>query len=126
MTALFSAYALGFLRDRGGLLMTLVLPPVVYLLFAAIFGAAARGDVQSVVVLNDSALTVQSRSIHSGLEATSGQRLLTAADVAAVEAAVRDGRADVGVVLRRSAGPLPVVEVLSLSLIHISEPTRRQ
>lgn len=113
MTALFSAYALGFLRDRGGLLMTLVLPPVVYLLFAAIFGAAARGDVQSVVVLNDSALTVQSRSIHSGLEATSGQRLLTAADVAAVEAAVRDGRADVGVVLRRSAGPLPVVEVLS-------------
>ena len=102
MTALFSAYALGFLRDRGGLLMTLVLPPVVYLLFAAIFGAAARGDVQSVVVLNDSALTVQSRSIHSGLEETSGQRLLTAADVAAVEAAVRDGRADVGVVLRRS------------------------
>jgi ABC-2 type transport system permease protein len=47
------------------------------------------------------------------LEETSGQRLLTAADVAAVEAAVRDGRADVGVVLRRSAGPLPVVEVLS-------------
>ena len=35
--------------------LTLVLPPLVYLLFAAVFGAGARGDIDASVALHDAA-----------------------------------------------------------------------
>ncbi|WP_421729629.1 ABC transporter permease [Brevundimonas sp.] len=113
MIAIIIAYGRSFLRDRAGLAMTLILPPVVYLLFAAIFGAGARGEIESTVFLHDAARTTQSRVIEIGLKSALGDRLTLVPDAASVEAAVIDGRSDAGVLILPSQGPEPLIEVVS-------------
>jgi len=113
MIAVFQACALGFLRDRAGMVMTLLLPPLVYLLFAAVFGAGARGEIDPSIALHDSAATSASHAVEAGLRARPGSRLTVLADVNAVESAVVEGRADAGLILRPGVSASPEAEILS-------------
>jgi len=65
--AVAGAWARGFWRDRAGVVLTLLLPPLVYLLFAAIFGAGARGEIDTSVVLHDAARTPVTAAMHDAL-----------------------------------------------------------
>ncbi|KAK0360940.1 hypothetical protein LTR94_025346, partial [Friedmanniomyces endolithicus] len=47
--------------------LTLVLPPLVYLLFAAVFGAGARGDIDASVALHDAARTPATAAVGEAL-----------------------------------------------------------
>lgn len=114
MIAVFSAWALSFVRDRGGLVFTLALPALVYLLFAAIFGAGVRGEVSAVVGLHDQVRSARSEVVARALETRVADRLVEVADGEALERAVVEGRVDVGV--RITAGPDgPQVTVLTPS-----------
>ena len=112
MIAIIEAYARSFLRDRPGLALTLLLPPVIYLLFAAIFGASGRGDIDASVSFADLARRPASHAVSMAMR-QSFDRLSEHESAAAVEANVIDGRADAGVILL-DGGPLGLrVEVLA-------------
>lgn len=100
MIAIFLACLRTFLRDRAGLAMTLLLPPLVYLMFAAIFGASARGEIDVRVVTFDSVGSPGSLAIGRALEQAYGSRLVTVSSIPDLESAVREGQADAGVLLR--------------------------
>ena len=113
MIAVFQACALSFLRDRAGMVMTLLLPPLVYLLFASVFGAGAKGEIDPSIALHDMAPTLPSRGIEAELRARLGSRLTVLSNPSAVETAVVEGRSDAGLILRPGTGTSPEVEILS-------------
>ena len=113
MMAVAGAWAKGFWRDRAGVVLTLLLPPLVYLLFAAIFGAGARGEIDTAVVLHDAARTPATAALQDALARDLGPRLRTVEDAAELERSVIDGRADAGVLVRPSAASAPQVVVVS-------------
>lgn len=113
MIALYVAHARSFLRDPAGLLLTLALPPIVYLMFAAIFGAAAGGDLDLRIALYDTAKSPASLAIAQRLVDRHGDRVLMTSDPVAVDQRVLGGAADVGVILGPCA-PAPVcIEVVA-------------
>lgn len=112
MIAIIEAYARGFVRDRPGLALTLLLPPIIYLLFAAIFGASGRGDIDASVSFASLSRAPASQAVQMAMR-KSFDRLSEHDSVAAVEAAVVNGLADAGVIIR-DGGPLGVrIEVLA-------------
>lgn len=113
MMAVAGAWARGFWRDRAGVVLTLLLPPLVYLLFAAIFGAGARGEIDTAVVMHDAARTPATAAMQDALARDMGARLRTAEDASELERAVIDGRADAGILIRPSVGRPPQVVVVS-------------
>ncbi|MFN3668992.1 MAG: ABC transporter permease [Brevundimonas sp.] len=113
MTAIFLAFIRSFVRDRPGLAMTLLLPPLVFLLFAAIFGGSARGEIDSSVVIFDAAPTARSLAFRQGLAQIYGDRLTGVESLVQLEQAVASGRADAGVVVHRGGGAEPRVELVT-------------
>lgn len=118
--AILRALVLGLWRDRGALVMSFVLPVVVFLVFAAIFAGATGDQLRLRVAIVDEAGSPLSARLASALAASDSLRVVPVAstDAAGVAAAVADGRADAGVVLRRDGralddligeGPAPVL-----------------
>ncbi|WP_454915751.1 ABC transporter permease [Xanthobacter sediminis] len=107
MGAIMGAMALTLLRDRGALMMTFVLPPLLFLLFAAIFSGAG-GDAGTLSVA--AARRTDAPAAAAFLDALAAQpdtavTLLSGADAEAqVEARVQAGRADVGLIVRDDPG----------------------
>lgn len=94
-------------RDRGALVMGFVLPVVVFVVFAAIFGGASGNTLLLRVVVADELQTAESRRL---VEALSTLKTVTVtAQVparAAAEQVVAEGAADAGLVLPAGARPL--------------------
>ena len=107
--------ALTFWRDRSGLVLAFVLPPVVFLVFAAVFGAGASGRIDVRAGLVDQVGSPQSRRLATVLRARLGGRLTTARDPAALADEVALGREDAGLVIRGDlrADPHPLVVLAS-------------
>ncbi|MEM9027791.1 MAG: ABC transporter permease [Pseudomonadota bacterium] len=110
--AIFCAMALTLIRDRAGLAMAFILPPLVFLIFAVIFSAASGGDLDIRVAVVDELKSPQSerlvdrlladrRLIRVGLE--TGADSVSADDVVGW---VRSGAVDVGIMIRKDARPL--------------------
>ena len=104
--AIFKVMVLGLVRDRGTLVMSFVLPPLIYLIFASIF-AGAMGDTLAVrVALLDE---VKSETTMRLARALREDTALHAAfrdpqSRAELELQIRTDQADVGVVLRADPG----------------------
>lgn len=113
MMAVAGAWAKSFWRDRPGVVLTLLLPPLVYLLFAAIFGASARGEIDTAVALYDAARTPETARMHQALESGMVARLRAVEDEGELERAVLDGRADAGILIRPSTSGPPQVSIVS-------------
>ena len=113
MMAVAGAWAKGFWRDRAGVILTLLLPPLVYLLFAAIFGAGARGDIDTTVVLHDASRTPATAAIREAVSRDMGDRLRIIDDREAFDRAVIDGRADAGILIRPSPQGPPKLVIFS-------------
>ena len=94
-------------RDRGALVMGFVLPVVVFVVFAAIFGGASGNTLLLRVVVADELHTPESRRL---VEALSTLTTITVtaqvANRAAAEQQVAEGAADAGLVLPAGARPL--------------------
>ncbi len=106
--------ALGLWRDRAGLVLAFVLPPVVFIVFASVFGAGASGklDVRAGVV--DRTASAQSHRLTRALDQVLGGRLTLYPDRPALLDAVENGRVDAGVLLAGDLGvdPAPVTVLI--------------
>lgn len=103
-------------RDKVALLLTFVLPPLLFLAFAAIFSNAPGHDIKLKLVTADLARTPATRRLTAALERMPALRVIplargTAADVADL---VRRGSGDAGLVISTDLavhGPTPLVVV---------------
>ena len=102
--------ALSLWRDRAGLVLVFVLPPMVFVVFASVFrtGASGRLDIRAEVV--DQTNSADSGRLVNSLQRRLGGRLTRSPDVAALEDAIESGRADAGLVLQGdlASAPTPV------------------
>jgi ABC-2 type transport system permease protein len=99
--------ALSLWRDRAGLVLVFVLPPLVFFVFALVFGAgaSARIDVRAGVV--DQIGSDDSRQLIASLQRRLDGRLTPEPNVAALEDRIESGRADAGLVLHGDLGETP-------------------
>jgi len=111
--------ALSLWRDRAGLVLVFVLPPLVFIVFASVFSAGASGrlDIRAGVV--DQTDNADSGRLIGSLQRRLGGRLSRSPDVAALEDAIESGKADAGLVLHGDLADTPTPVTV---LIH---PGRR-
>ncbi len=117
--AIMRAMALTLLRDRGALAMTFVLPALLFLLFAAIFGSTGGENAIVTVAAARQSPAAGARDLVAALARAPDIRLAEmSAD--AVEAAVASGAADVGLVVREDPGAVTQAP----PLVVITDPGR--
>lgn len=102
--AMFRVMALELWRDRGALVMTFLLPPLVFLIFSAVFSGATGEDIKLKLAVADEARTVDSRRLLSALVADVDVRADDVASGDEVRRLVRAGRADAGLIIRADPG----------------------
>ncbi|MCC5811926.1 MAG: ABC transporter permease [Ectothiorhodospiraceae bacterium] len=100
---------LGLLRDRGALAMAFILPPIIFVIFAAIFAGASGDEMRLRIVIADLVDDASSQALVTALQRD--EQLRAHADAAMdepeVRRRVRMGEADVGVVIQEPlAAPL--------------------
>jgi ABC-2 type transport system permease protein len=91
--------ALSLWRDRAGLVLVFVLPPVVFIVFASVFGRGTSGSLDIGAAVVDQADSADSHQLIEDLRQRLGGRLFPAPDVAGLEDAIQSGRADAGLLL---------------------------
>lgn len=117
---MFKVMALYLWRDRAALAMAFFLPPLVFLIFSAVFAGMSGADVKLQVAVADLAHTRASARLQAALLADKDLRAEAAnpATLAAVRAQVRSGRADAGLVIRADpAAP-------GSPILILADPTR--
>lgn len=104
--AMFRVMALELWRDRGALVMTFLLPPLVFLIFSAVFAGTTGEDIKLKLVVADEAHTADSRRLVKALLADPDLRAEAAAPGtgAEVRRMVKAGRADAGLIVRSDPG----------------------
>lgn len=112
--AMLRVMALSLIRDRGALVMAFLLPPSIFVIFAAIFSGTSGDELRLQVVLGVSERSRLTERLETALRAEPWLRILphTVADKGAVAAAVESGQADVGLLLRgdlTATGAAPTV-----------------
>ena len=100
--AMVRVMALELWRDRAALIMTFLLPPLVFLIFSSVFAGATGEDIKPKLAVADLAQTETTGRLLKALLASSEIRAeaVTPATIAAVRAQVKSGQADAGLVLR--------------------------
>ena len=116
--AVFQVMILRIFRDPGALLLTFVLPGVIYIIFATIFSNAGGGELSLRVALADEIQTEASETVRERLKAAGTVTLLRSPEEA--EERVRLGVDDVGLVI--SADP---ASAGTDAFIIIEEPGRK-
>ncbi len=120
--AVVRTLALALARDRGALVMSFVLPAIVFLVFAAILSGATGDDLRIRVALANEAAGPLAARLVEALAHDDSLRLMgrIATDGDRVDQAVAAGGADAGIVIRRDGralddlvgdGPAPVLVV---------------
>lgn len=110
--AVLQSLTLALWRDRGALVMSFVLPILVFIVFAAIFGGATGEQLRLRVAVADEARSPLSIRLADAVRHSADLRIVTPPagdDVVTaswVTAQVQGGAADVGLVIRRDARPL--------------------
>ncbi len=124
--AVFKAMFLGFVRDRGALAMSFVLPVAFFLVFAAIFANASGQNLRLKLALADEVGSDASARLF-GAVAADPSVLRVGGDLAAdqVRDLVRRGTADVGLVMRQGGAPLGEIGGAGKPpLLLVLDPTR--
>lgn len=83
--------ALSLLRDRAGLVLVFVLPPLVFIVFATVFSAGASGQLDIRVGVVDQIGSADSQQLVYSLQRRLSGRLTRSPNVAALEDADRIG-----------------------------------
>ncbi len=100
IAAMVRVMALGLWRDRGALIMTFVLPPLVFLIFSSVFAGTTGDDIQLKLAVADTARTADSGRLAAALAASPEVRAEPAATADEVRRRVKAGQADAGLVIR--------------------------
>jgi ABC-2 type transport system permease protein len=118
--AMFRVMALDLWRDRPALILTFVLPSIVFLIFSAVFAGATGLDVKLKVAVADTARTPGAERLTQALLADKDLRAerVSPETRAGVEAAVRSGHDDAGVLVR--ADPAAA----GTPLVILADPSR--
>ena len=102
--AILRVMMLGLVRDRGALILAFVLPPAIFVIFAAIFAGASGGQLRLNVALagaSTAALEVDAtRKLVATLEGQPALRMRRVESEAALRDTVRSGDVDVGILVR--------------------------
>jgi len=94
---------LGIVRDRGAFTMAFVLPPAIFIIFAAIFSGASGDEMRLSVAVVDAVQSSESRGLVSALRGEPALRVQSSSvDESEVRAEVSSGVVDVGLVIRGS------------------------
>jgi ABC-2 type transport system permease protein len=99
--------ALGLWRDRAGLMLVFVLPPLMFIVFATVFSAGASGRLDIRVGVVDQVGSVDGQQLVSSLQRRFGRRLTRSSNVATLEDAIESGRVDAGLVLHGDLADVP-------------------
>lgn len=92
-------------RDRASLILTFVLPPLIFVVLAAIFSGATGTELRLHVAVLDVSASASGQRLSQALQHQATFRVtLASGDAAGLEATVRDGGADVGVLIRADLG----------------------
>jgi ABC-2 type transport system permease protein len=107
--AVFRVMLFGLIRDRGALVMAFVLPPLIYMIFAAIFAGTSGDELRlRVAVLDQVGNPVTARLVKAiQAEPTFRPPARAPASVADLEEMVRTGDVDVGIVVRADLAGAP-------------------
>lgn len=121
MFAVTRVMALHLIRDRGALAMAFVLPPIIFLIFAAIFSGATGDELRLKVAFGMTQPTELSNRLETALRAEPSLRFLSARfdDQQEIAKQVENGNADVGMFVR---GDLR--ETNSAPLIVLVDPAK--
>jgi len=100
--AMVRVMALRLMRDRAALVMAFLLPPLVFLIFSAVFAGAMGESVRLSVAIADLARTAESRRLANALLTDRSLRAeaVTPPTLPRVSARVKSGADDAGVVIR--------------------------
>ena len=125
-SAIFIAMWWTLLRDRGALIMGFVLPPIVFVIFATIFSATSGGELNVSVAIYDARGSQTSQRLTEALRARDTVKAVTPAPASPAEVTqwVRDGTADVGIVVRANTTPFGKLSDGPPPLLIIAEPSR--
>jgi ABC-2 type transport system permease protein len=106
--------ALGLWRDKGGLVLAFVLPPVVFIVFASVFAAGANGKLDVRAGLVDPTPSADTRRLTKALDRQLGGRLASYPDRPALLEALDSGRVDAGLILSGNlrTNPTPVTVLI--------------
>ncbi|HZL00308.1 MAG TPA: ABC transporter permease [Caulobacteraceae bacterium] len=106
IAAVVRVMTLRLLRDRAALVMAFVLPPLVFLIFSAVFAGTAGDAVRLSVAVADLARSEDSRRLAAALLADPSLRAETVApaSLAVARKRVKSGADDAGVVIRADPG----------------------
>jgi ABC-2 type transport system permease protein len=105
--------ALSLWRDRIGLVLVFVLPPLVFIVFASVFGRGTSGNLDIRAGFVDNADNADSRRLIDSVQRRLGGRLIPEPDAAALENAIEAGRVDAGLLLGNLADtPRPVTVLI--------------
>jgi len=102
IAALLKVMVLGLLRDRGALAMTFLLPPLIFVIFAAIFAGVSGDELRLKIGLVDDAQTEQSARLVTAIQEEPSLRVSdeTLDNEASLRRAVSLGEIDVGLYIR--------------------------
>jgi ABC-2 type transport system permease protein len=118
--AMFRVMALELWRDRGALVMTFLLPPLVFLIFSAVFAGTTGEDIRLKLAIADEARTADSARLVAALVADPDLRAeRSSPDTGAeVRRLVKAGRADAGLIVRADPG------LGGQPVVIVSDPSR--
>lgn len=116
--AMLKVMALSLIRDRGALAMAFLLPPTIFVIFAAIFSGTSGDELRLQLAYGSEVTSETASRFEAAIRDEPSLRVLP--DLFASEAAVREtvagGQADVGLVLRgdltASEGEAPVLVIV--------------
>ena len=100
IAAMVRVMALDLWRDRGALLMTFLLPPLVFLIFSSVFAGTTGDDIQLKLAVADTARTTDSGRLAAALVGSPDVRAEVVSTADAVRRRVKTGQADAGLVIR--------------------------
>jgi ABC-2 type transport system permease protein len=117
--AIFKVMLLALLRDRGAMAMAFMLPPLIYIIFAAIFSGTAGSDLSLRVAVLDPAGTEVTERLSDAIGRDGAFRKVVrlSATREQLEAMLRRDEADVGIIIRhdptdsRNIASAPVVVI---------------
>jgi ABC-2 type transport system permease protein len=106
--------ALSLWRDRAGLVLVFVLPPLVFIVFASVFRAGASGQLDIRAEIVDQTDSADTRRLIVGMQRLLDGRLSRSPNVAALEDDIESGRADAGLVLEGdlATAPTPITVLI--------------
>ncbi|WP_419912334.1 ABC transporter permease [Hoeflea sp.] len=100
--AILKVMILGLLRDRGAFAMAFVLPPLIFIIFAAIFSGTSGDEMKLKVAVLDDVGTVETKMLIAAIDAEPALRLHEHEfiDEQSLRDAVLGGTTDVGLIIR--------------------------